>query len=223
MIASRMFPVLAVAVLAVACGGGGGGDNGGSVTQTDDELARSMLLTVADFPPGWGEVPSDRREQSPADECDPGDAEGRTGRAETGEFSRGTEASVSETVAIFETPQQVEAAMARFSDVGDCVIGVVESGDLDTDEMDFQGASFGPINFREFGDKTNVYRMQLSFTSTQGTGAGSAGDIFYDLVFVASGRTGFSVYAIDVETPFDPQELEEIVSKALARVEDLSP
>ena len=217
-----MLPTAAMILLVVACGGGDNGDGSASdaTTRNEDELARSMLLTVADFPSGWSEAPDDE-EESPFDKCKPGDPEGRTGRAETGDFSRGGQPSVSEAVAIFETPEQVQSSLDRFSELGDCLTRVVDDGDLDTDEAEYSDATFGELSFRQFGDRTDAYRLKIHVKSKQGTGLGSEGDLFLDVVSVMNGRVGFSFNATDAFSPFDTEELEDIVSKAHAKVEDL--
>jgi hypothetical protein len=139
-----MVPAIAMVIATVGCGGGESGDNGEGGTapsetaaENEDELARSMLLTVDDFPSGWSEVPSEDEEESPFDKCDPGDPEGRTGGAETGDFSRGGNASVSEQVAIFETPEQVATRLSALPGLGACLTRVVDDGDLDNDAAEF--------------------------------------------------------------------------------------
>jgi hypothetical protein len=214
----------AVSGIAVACGGG---DGDGEATQTEsalmneDELAESMLLSVDDFPSGWSEAPVGEEEESPFDKCDQGDSEGRTGRAETGDFSRGDQATVSQGVAIFQTAQQVEAPLDRFSELGECLAGVVEDGELDNDEAAFSDATFGPLAIREFGDRTDAYRIKIHFKAKQQTGLGSEGDLFVDAVLVTNGRVGFTIRADDALTPFDTDELEDIVGKAQSKVEQV--
>jgi plastocyanin len=86
----------------------------------------------------------------------------------------------------------------------------------------FSDATFGPLGFRQFGDRTDAYRLKIHFKSRERTGLGSEGDFFFDLVWVANERVGFSIQGADALMPFDTEELEDIVAKALTKVEDLS-
>jgi len=91
---ARVFGIalLVLMILAGACGGGGDDSKRNkepAESEAENELAASLLLTVDDFPTGWAEDTSADEETTALEkECDTGPAPGRTGWAETGDFSR---------------------------------------------------------------------------------------------------------------------------------------
>lgn len=181
----------------------------------EDDLARSLVLTVDDFPTGWAETPADRDEDdNPFDECDPGTAPGRTGVAETGDFSRGGAASVSQEVAVFDTPENAVNSLERIQQIADCLIEVVRDGSLDDDEFEYSDAKFGSLSFPSFGDTTDAYRLEIHVAAKEESGLGSEGTVYLDIVRVVEGRLGFAMQATDVFSPFDVSTLESIVSEA---------
>ena len=195
-----------------------GGDDQHSDATSDDDLAKSMLLAISDFPSGWSEEPSNE-ESSAFDKCEPS-REGRTGRAESGDFSKDRSASVSETVAVFDTPEHARAALEtiRSRDVADCVVNVVENGDLNNDKADYSDASVGDLSFPSKGDQSTALRFKIHAKVKGQSGLGSEVDLFVDTVSVLYGRAGFSISASDVSTPYDSDELEQTVSDALSKV-----
>jgi hypothetical protein len=213
---------LAVAFAVARCGGGGEEGAPDGAAADENALAQSMLLALSDFPTGWAEESSDEDEESPFDQCD-SEADGQTGRAETGEFSEGGNATVAESVVIFNTAARVSARLDNLLSFGDCLVGVVASGKLDTDEISYSDASFGRVSFPQLGDRTEAFRLGVRFKQKGQTGFGSEGELYVDVVNVIVGRVGLSIQATDALTPYESSEVELYVGKALAKVRQRLP
>jgi hypothetical protein len=234
----RALALLAVPVLVFASIGCSGGSDSGDSGGTDDSdassptdapidetaLAQAMLLVLEDFPTGWAEDKSDLQddEESPFDECDTGPEipPGRTGRAETGDFSDDSSSDISETVAVFADVESLSQEWdAVFSPSrADCFVGVVEDGKVNTDEVEYSDAAVSEVSFPSFGDRSYAQRVEMRYKLLGETGFGSEGSVFIDVVSVMVGRVVFSLEASDVLSPFDSDELTEYVRKAEAKV-----
>ena len=220
--------MLAVIALGIAsCGGGGGNGNDGPSQTSDvpneDALADSLLLEVSDFPSGWAEEPpADEGEEDPFEECTP-DMPGRTGRAESGDFSRGGSATIAQSIVVYVGNAEISAALDQVPANAQCSIDLINDGDLDDSEFAYSDASLGSLSFPKVGDRTESYRLKVHVDVKGESGIGSEGDIFYDAVYVTVGRVGISIFAFDTFTPFSASELEEIVSVAVDKVERLGP
>lgn len=190
----------------------------------DDDLARSVLLTVNDFPSGWSETPADDdQEENPFDECDLGEPPGRTGAAETGDFSRGGDAEVSQEVVVFETRKDAISSLDRLQAIAACVVAAINDGKLDDDEFEISDAKFGAMSFPVFGDKSDAYRLEFHVKAKDQTGLGSEGTGYIDFVRVIEGRLGFAIQASDVFSPFDTAMLESTVTKAYEKLANAEP
>lgn len=228
---------LVIALIGLLTGACGGGSNSSGLEATDtaatatslvtstpvptatpneDALAKSLLLTVDDFPVGWAEE-AQSNSPSPLDKCKPS-AEGERGKSESGNFSNGGSSSVSETVGVYDTADHVSASLDQVGALGDCVTKALDDGELDTDAATFSDASFSPLSFTAYGDRTSAYRFKFHVKAKGQTGIGSEGDAYLDLIYVLRGRVGFSIVATDVLSPFDTTELQQAVTKALAKI-----
>lgn len=188
----------------------------------EDDLARSLLLTVNDLPTGWSETPPDDEEKNPFDECDRGSPPGATGEAETNNFSRGGAAAFSEDVVVFAAQADAVSSLDRIQGLADCLVALINDGKLDTDEAEFSDAKFGAMSFPSFGDVTDAYRLEFHVKAKGQSGLGSEGTAYLDMVRVVEGRLGAAIKASDVFSPFDTAMLESTVTKAhqkLARAE----
>ncbi len=222
---------LSAALLVVSCSDGGGSSTTpGATSPTSAEssaraihadetsAAKAMLLTVNDFPTGWAETPSDTSD-SPLDKCtDHSHDDDRTGKAESGDFSRGSIGSISETVSIFHSADDVEALFAAIQPQADCFLKTVNDGKLDDDEAELSDASFSPLSFPTVGDHSAAFRIKAHVKAKNQTGFGSEGDFYVDVVYVRVGRVGLSVVAEDVFSPFDTTVFQEMVNMAVAKV-----
>jgi hypothetical protein len=235
----KLIPVLLLATLAlvVACGGDDDDDGGASPTveatptasgpadpNAENTFAESLLLEESDFPAdeGWIEGPPDTDEPSPFDRCDDDDesAAGRTGEAESGDFSDGTAKEVSHSVAIFDTPESAEAAIEEVRDFGQCLEDVVNNGELDDDEFVYTNAEFKDASFPDIGDRADAYRLTVHIeTVDQGGPDSDEGELYLDVIFVTEGRFATFITAGDVDTPFNPSAFRELVEAAHAKLE----
>lgn len=219
LLAAILFASLAVLA---ACGDD---DDAPTATPTADAnaesaLAESLLLDVNDFPTGWAEGPADDEEPSPFDRCDDkAPSKGRTGEAETGEFSEGDSKEVQHSVAVFTSAADAAASLDEVRALGECLADVVNKGELDDEEAEFTDGVFGDLSFPTFGDKTNAYRLEVHIDAKNEEGPGSEGTLYLDIAFVTEGRLAFFVQVSDVFSPFDSAMFEDLVEKAHAKLE----
>jgi hypothetical protein len=185
-------------------------------TRDERAIAESILLTVNDFPTGWAEE-TQSDEESPFDRCDPDKAPGNLGEAETGDFSDGSDFTLSESVAVFETSAQVGFAIDRVEEVAQCFVEVVDDGDADNAEAEFTDPSFSQLSFPAKGDRSEAYRLKFRVQLRGQSGFGTQGDVFFDLVFVRVGRVGVAIYAFDTFSAPDPDIWERYVDIAVER------
>ena len=250
MIVSRLLVIvfLLTLVVAVACTSSGGdsdgGDDGAQSTTTsetaeatdapeqptstvdpnaEDDLARSLLLDVNDFPTGWAETPADEEEDNPFDECDEGPAAGRTGSAETGQFSSGGSEAISHDVGVFDTPENGSSALDRLPSRADCIVELINDGALDDDEAEYSDATFGNLSFPSLGDRTEARRLEFQVKAKGESGFGSEGTLYLDLIYVVEGRLAFFILAADVFSPFDISILESTVRNAYEKLASAEP
>lgn len=191
-----------------------------TVPVNEDALAKSVLLTVSDFPAGWAEKPSTNASSSVANQCNAAPSAGQTGYATTGDFSKGGTARVSEEIVVFATASDTSAALDRASQRPDCRVKLINEGKADDTEVALSGASLSPVSFPQIGDRTAAYRLEfhLKVKSQMPTLINEA-DGYVDFVFVLIGRVEISLGTIDVFSPFDTQQLQQLASVAVAKVQ----
>jgi len=232
----KLIPVLLLAMLALVVACGDDDDDGGAsptveATPTasgpadpnaENTFAESLLLEESDFPAdeGWSEGPTDTDEPSPFDRCDDDEsAAGRTGEAESGEFSDGTAKEVNQSVAIFDTPESAEAALEEVRDHGHCLEDVVNNGELDDDEFEYTDAEFKDASFPDIGDRADAYRLTVHIETVDKGGLDfSEGELYLDVIYVTEGRFATYITAGDVDTPFNPSALRELVEIAYSKL-----
>ena len=219
-------------VAVISCGGSGDNSPEDTIGETPREqatsvstekpdetsTAKSILLTVHDFPPGWAEERSNE-ESSPLDECDPKGAPGKSAEAETGDFSDGSDFTISQSVAIFESETHVTNALERIEEIAACFVETISGGDLDDETAEYSDASFSPLSFRAKGDDSRAYRFKFHVQAKGETGIGSEGDVFFDIVYLRVGRVGIQIYAFDTYSAPDPDEWEPYVDIAVQRAQ----
>ena len=251
MIVSRLLVIvfLLTLVVAVACTSGddsSSGDDGAQSTQAttletgestdppeqpsatldpnaEDDLARSLLLDVNDFPTGWAETPADEEDDNPFDECNGDPPRGRTGTAETGNFSSGGSEVISQDAGVFDSPANVNSTLDQIQERADCIVKVVNEGKLDDDEAEYTDAKFGSLSFPSFGDRTEALRLEFQVKAKGESGFGSEGTLYFDLIYVVEGRLAFFISAVDVFSPFDTAVLESTVRKAYEKLASAEP
>jgi hypothetical protein len=221
------FFVLPAVLMLAACGGssddGFNNERNSSTASTEEpaeldetDLARELLLRVSDFPAGWSEEAADD-EESPLDECDLEDAPGKTGEAETGEFSDGSDFAITENVAVFESAQDVSMALGGIEELAQCFVQMINEGEADDDEIEASDASFSSLSFPAKGDESYAYRLKFHVKAKEQSGLGSEGDVFFDIVYARVGRVGIGIYAFETFTAPEPAEWEPFVDIAVER------
>lgn len=125
---------------------------------------------------------------------------------------------MSEVVAIYDTAENVAAALDQLNELSECVIEALNGGEVDTDDAAFSDASLSPLSFPKYGDRSESYRFKFHVKAKNQTGIGSEGDAYIDAIYVLNGRVGYSISAFDVFAPFDTAQLQEIVEKASAKI-----
>ena len=199
----------------------GCGDDDDDAADPDGEnaLAEDLLLTLDDFAEDWTEEPEDDDDSpNPLDECDPGPAAGRTGEAESGEFSDG-DWTFQQSVGVFETPEDAVAAIERVPGMGDCMVEIVNDGGLDDDESTFSDAIFEEVNAPDLGDESSAYRLEMQFTVPGESEVEEvSGTLYFDLVFLTVGRFATNVQSIGVLFPVDESLVQEVTEAAHAKL-----
>ncbi len=205
-----LMAVTALGLAAVACGGSS--TPKATPTPVDETaFARSMLLTVDDFPTGWTETPSstDNGENPMEKECNP-KQEARTGRAETGDFSATDSASsVSESVLVFAKPADAMAALDKTSGIVDCGIKAFNDGKLDSNGIAFSDATSRKLSLDAPGDKSYAYQIDVT-----GTVGGEQATVHLVVVYAVSGRVGYSLTAQTTDQSYRAADLEDVAKKA---------
>lgn len=198
-------------LLLVACRGGGDDQGQGDGSLPEDDVAASMLLVVSDFPAGWSETPDDEDDADTFEECP--DFTGQSGRAETGSFSSGGSATVVHSIGVFETEDDAIDALPTLKDRGECLVDVVGRGGLNTDEVEYGEATLEAVSFPEFGDQGRTWRLtMIAKRDAQEV------NVYFDLVVVRVDRYVSIVQAIDVLSPFDSSQLEELAERVAAKM-----
>jgi hypothetical protein len=217
--------VLGVLVLA-ACGGDGA-DSGDDEARTpsptgdlnEDEVAEAILLRVADFPSGWAETPSAEDDGDELEGCPTlQDSPDITGEAETGAFSRGGLASVSQRVAIFVDNESARAGASVIEERAQCIVDFTNDGGLDDNEATYGDATLGHVSFSG-GSFEYTLALRVSITGTLREGDMQVAT-YFDLIYEVDGRVVSYLTAWETLTPFDTSLLERLSQTAADRIED---
>jgi hypothetical protein len=209
--------VLSLVFVAVACGGSS--TPKATPTAVDETaFAKSMLLTVNDFPSGWTETPSSASGEDPLKkECNLNE-DARTGRAETGDFAESEgKPSLSESVLTFANAKDAVAALDQTTATVDCGIKAFNDGKLDSDGIAFSDAASRKLSLNAPGDKSYAYEIDV-------TGKSSGSDVAVHLVVVYAvvGRIGYSLTAVSTDAPYKAADLEPFAKKAAAKLKQKS-
>jgi hypothetical protein len=240
--------LLAVGLSVLVLSSCGGGDDGAEDTasptaevrpglEEDKAAAQAALLTLADFPSGWSEVPA---EDEPDDEdvnrqmaaCvgSEGDSLIEVGGAEasTGDFSDPEEnVTISEDVGIAATEDEAAAALTALDEPGvtacfqdvfrGFISDLIENPETPEDSLP-EGASvgevtFGRLNVAPVGDQVVAYRvtMPISIDSL-------SIDIYLDIVIARQGRSMANLLFESTFDPYPTEELDRIVALAVGRL-----
>lgn len=193
-----------------------------TVPPDESQLAKSMLLTVSDFPSSWTETPFDSGEASPAfDQCpNLRDSPDITGSARTGDFSRGGLDEVSQSVVIFGSDAAAEGGASVIRSSAQCVVNRVNEGYLDEGDISFSDAQVGDLSFRggQF-DSTTAIRVSMKAAAAS---SGITLNAYFDLIYQRDGRTASFLVTWSLISPFNTALLEQLSAIAAARIAEAS-
>lgn len=244
----KTFAVGAMILMISSCGVIDGDDNTADTAtpttdarpglEEDKAAAQAALLTLADFPAGWSEVPAeDETDEDGARELakcvgSDGDSFIEVGDAEasTGDFKDPEEnVTISEGVGIAVTMDEAAAALAALEEPGvtACIQDAFRAVITDrianpptpADSLP-KGASvgevtFGRLNVAPIGDQLVAYRVTIPISVEA-----LAIDFFIDIVLARQGRSIASVQFESVIEPYATEELDRIVALAVSRLPD---
>jgi hypothetical protein len=188
----------------------------------EDELARSMLLTLNDFPTGWVHKPDEAAQApgpAPLEACLVDTYPGQTGSAIGGEFSdeNTTRLSINPSVYVFQDASSASAAADTILAIGECFAEAIGDG-LNVDETFAFGPSWTePLSADSFGAtaavrffNTQIYkREQLADSDV----------LVFDVVLIVDGRILYEVDGFQRHSPIDQQLLRHYVEAARAKID----
>jgi hypothetical protein len=185
--------------------------------EADTAVAQAALLTLADFPPGWSETPSDNEDDNPEAERALAECAGVDGdklvdteaEAETGRFSDPDgETFIDQTVGLMASEDEAAAALPDvtstdvltcFSDVyNDLFADSLDDGDL-PDDTEFGEISVARLNVTPVGDETAALRVAVPVSVS-----GITVDVTVDLVVT---RVGRSLSGLSFQSTFNPIDI----------------
>lgn len=202
-----------------ATGAGAGGTGGTAAGKDETALARQMLATLADFPPGWtaDAAPTDKGNGSSNCGGQSFQREGLTGRA-TGPALRGPASSPTAIdftggttlASVFVDARAAQAAVTRFAgnDFRTCLqsnLGAAPTGTTATVDV-------ATLPFSTLGDGTSAVRAHYSIA-----GAPVKIDFYIDIVLVAQGRAAVGVVLYRSSSPPDAAIEQQVLVKAVGR------
>ncbi len=211
--------VLAAMLLTAACGGGDDAPE-----QTENDLAEAMLLVLGDLPAGeeWEyEPPSDSDEDdepNPFDQCDRDNEDSIIGTADGGDFSRRGASEISQDIRIFDSVDSLAQDLDDIEDRGDCMADLVSDGALDTDLATYADFRMDRVEYRQFGDDSRTYRIEMTATLIDEPNVPDPFKIYLDEIFVEIDTVGMLISASDVFEPYDEDEVGRIAAMGEEKV-----
>ncbi len=208
--------LIGAALLVVACGGSST-PKATPTPQTpptpvdETAFAKSMLLTVNDFPSGWTESPSSATSDDDplTKQCDP-KASTQTGKAQSGDFAESEGApSISESVLVFTTASAAMAELDKNPDVVKCAVAAFNDGKLDSNGITFSDAASKSMSFDAPGDKSYAYQIDVTGTTSQGQAT-----VHIIAAYAVVGRVGYTLTAQSTDQPYSATDLETYAKKA---------
>jgi hypothetical protein len=221
-----VIPVLALSVVAGACGGGGGGGSdpvGGSAGAGGDAaLARTVLLLQADMPAGWRgavhtEDPTERARAAQISAClgRPDPVTYQSTIVYSPDFSLG-QTQVSAIATVLNTPQDAKADLdaIRGPKYADCVSTAFRQ-DLQrqapTAQVNLLSAENLPV--QSYGDGSVGLRLTADLVYPDHTD-----HLIADLVYMSKNRTTVSATFFSFTQPFNQALEESLVSRMGNRI-----
>ena len=181
-------------------------------------FAASMLLTAADFPAGYGEIPAtpDDTENPLTKACGEASEKGKTGKATSSDFSASADApSISEDVLVFAKDGDAGAGLDAIPALIDCAVRAINDGKLDNAGVTFSNTASKKISIEAPGDKSYAFEVTaIGKVTGQDTPPVT---LVFTLLFAREGRVGYQLTASG-QTAFDTAELAGYAKKAAAKV-----
>jgi hypothetical protein len=191
-----------------------------AATSANDEsdFAKSMLLTAADFPAGYIETPSTRDpEQNPLQvACGEAAEAGKTGRADSSDFQADANAaSVSETIIVFGKDADAQKGIDAIQALIDCAVKAINAGKLNSNGVEFSGATSKQITLNAPSDKSYAFEVQ-----TTGSVPGQTGDlsVTFTLIYARKGRIGYQLTVTGGGQQLTTPEIETYAKAAAAKI-----
>ena len=187
--------VTAAALVLVACG-----DDDDNTTPTpstaENSVAASVILQLADAPPGWGAAPATNH--SPFDQCNEPLA-GRTGTADGEDFSNADGAMLFQSAAVFANDGAASEGLKEYANERvECFAEAINLGFADPDEVDYGDAKVDGFDFPKTADESQAKRVTFSGTSKKDNAKKT---FYYEVVVLRKGRIATSLVAQDDASP----------------------
>jgi hypothetical protein len=219
-----MFRALAAAVIAASAillfGCSGGGDPPTKATATRrgdskasaDSRAKSMLLTVGDFPLGWAETAQPADDVSLSTAC-PSPKTDQIGRAESGAFSRGSTV-VTQSVAVYANAGAASAAVQELGNWVECLQKYILAGKLDAPGTKATEVAVEPASNIVKGDAFKGYRVTIRYTAAGGV----AGVEYVEILDFSRGPNRANLQMFGNAPALEVPGVAEVPAKALGKL-----
>lgn len=217
---------VALAALALVVAGCGGEQDKGPSNSVDQGIAEGSLLTLGDFPAGWEEKSGDANDDASDDfkhqvaQCLEVDYDilygGASGTASSDTFVSGDDV-ISDLVQVSTTESRMVEGFKMIS--GARYRGCVQSGygeyvkDAVGDDTKIGDVQVDERPFDQFGDQTIAFRITIPVTYQERDGF-----VINDQVVVRVGRAFTQITAQSTNSPFDVEQLSNLVEIATDRL-----
>lgn len=182
--------VLVSASVLWACGG----DKAAPEISADEALAKSVLLTLDDFPKGWVELPN-RDSGESLTECLT--YQGRTARANTENFAPDEDAgTVSLSVLVFDTNANAKRLQDETENALACGVDKLNGGEYDTTRVAVSGAKVEPFDLDRTDADVEAYLNSLDLT-----GEDFEQRVYTLVVYVVRDRVAYSLQVQSAAAP----------------------
>lgn len=191
----------------------------GTAARTEDEFARSLLLTTSDLPKGWLEQPPSTSSSSGPNPLAPCFTEVPypTGLAARSfnfiDFWRFTE-----SLALYGAPGDANAAVSARQGFAECMAAVLRSGAFDDAQSSFTAVTVVPLALPQLPAGGHASRIGFKVKSRSASGTTSEVSGSYDIVYFANGRVAVQLITMAILLPWPAQEVGDMVQRANAKV-----
>jgi hypothetical protein len=206
----------------------------------DQELARSILVTLDDFPEGWEETPDDgddddAEQEAALDACLGEKAYVDNGVLDELEVTTGDFAPADASVPTVQhnalLAPDLDTAAAAFGEAEsplapDCyestVRGLFEGLLVDPESGFPEGSTLGEVTLEVLPYETDGPQVVSYFVTVPVVADGETNTFFYELFYLRSGRALSQLAFYSVNEPFPEEGVDALVSTTLDRIAALS-